>query len=162
MQTKKVSIAKILAIALCAAVCAVAFAVPFAMQQKSVDNVSAASSCSLTIDFNNFPTNVKGYAVLSFTYVDSTDNNAVKTISKLFTASNTSDRTMDIGSGVGKLEINCPLYSTISVSGQTDLKENIGATASSYATFDFTSAPSSLKVTVTFNDKGWFAGTTIC
>ncbi len=158
MQTKKLSLKKILAIALCAVVCAVAFAVPFAMQQKSVDNVSATGNCTISVTFNGFPTGkIAPYAVVSFTYMES---NKAKTVSEIATSSKTTV-TLPINGLNGKLEINCPLYSTISVTGQTDLKDNIGATASSYATYDFTSAPTSLSVIVTFSDKGWFAGTTI-
>mgnify|MGYP004604774949 CR=1 FL=1 len=158
MQTKKLSLKKILAIALCAVVCAVAFAVPFAMQQKSVDNVSAAGNCSIAVTFAGFQTEkIAPYTVVSFTYMES---GKAKTVSEIATSSKTTV-TLPINGLSGKLEINCPLYSKISVPGQTDLKGNIGATASSYATCDFTSVPANLQVAVTFNDKGWFASTTI-
>ena len=162
MQSRKVVLVKLIAVALCAVVLAIALSIPFTLQQKKIESVSAASSCSLTITFTNFPTKINGYAVLSFTYIDS-ESGSVKTISELFTASdttasNTINKSMNIG-GVGKLEINCPLYSTISVTGQT--AQDVGKDGKSFATYDFTSAPTSLTITIEFEDKGWFGGTTI-
>lgn len=155
MQSRKVVLVKLIAMALCAVVLAIALSIPFTLQQKKIESVSAASSCSLTITFTDFPTNINGYAVLSFTYIES---GSVKTISKLFTASDTINKSMNIG-GVGKLEINCPLYSSISVTDQT--AQDVGKDGKSFATYDFTSAPKSLEIKITFTDKGWFGGTTI-
>lgn len=155
MQTKKVSIAKILAIVLCAAVCAVAFAVPFAMQQKSADNVSAAAtSKTVTVTFSDFPEKVAPYVVVSFIGSDGSFTSQVITSSTAVS--------MNIGGVAGKLEINCPLYSSISKFSGTGLTaESVGTDAQSFASY-YGTLNSNVTFTVTFNDKGWFAGTTIC
>ena len=103
--------------------------------------------------------------MLSFTYIDS-ESGSVKTISELFTASdttasNTINKSMNIGGLKGKLEINCPLYSSISVATTGQTAQDVGNDGESFATYDFTSAPTSLEITIKFEDKGWFGGTTI-
>jgi len=155
MQTKKATLVKVLAIALCLAVCALAIAIPFAMQQKSADNVSAeTTSKSVTVTFSGFPDAVTPYVVVNFV------GNDGSCVSQLITSSGT-DVNMNIGGIAGKLEINCPLYSSIgSFSGTGLTLESIGSGATSYASY-YGTLTDNITFTVSFSDKGWFAGTTI-
>ena len=155
MQTKKATLVKVLAIALCLAVCALAIAIPFAMQQKSADNVGAEEmNIIVTVTFSDFPDAVTPYVVVSFVGNDGSCE------SQLITSSGTVVR-MGIGNIAGKLEINCPLYSSIeSFSGTVLTLESKGSGATSYASY-YGTLTDNITFTVSFSDKGWFAGTTI-
>ena len=161
MQTKKLSFARIIAMALCAIVFAAAFTIPLATQQKSAESVSAAGAAkTVTVTFSGFPTNVVPYVVVRFSYLETVgDKETTNVISKVIT-SNT-ETSMNIGNVAGKLEINYPLYSTISNFVGTGLtKTTTGSSANSFVTYDGT-LTSNINFTVTFNDNGYFAGTTI-
>ena len=155
MQTKKLSFARIIAMALCAVVFAIAFTIPLTFEQKGAESVSAdVTAKNVTVTFVGFPTNVSPYVVVSFVGNDGT------VVSDVITTTN-AKKAMNIGSVAGKLEINFPLYSTISnFSGSGLTKTEVGSTANSFVTYDGT-VNGDISITVTFNDKGWFAGTTI-
>lgn len=157
MQTKKCSVTNLVAMALCALVFAFALALPTLQNDaKDVESVSAAAA-SVSITFsgfdkanntvNNVVAGIKPYAVVTFIGT----NGAVDT--HLITANGTVSPTSGF-TAIGKIEVNYPMYSTIS--GGT--KETVG-TGASFASYYSTSG--TLSLTITFSDKGWFAGTTI-
>ncbi len=157
MQTKKCSVTKFVAMALCALVFAFALALPMLQNDaKDVGSVSAATA-SVSITFSGFDkanntvnnqvvAGIKPYAVVTFIG----SNGAVDT--HLITANGTVSPTSGF-TATGKIEVNYPMYSTIN-----GTKEAVG-TGASFASYYSTSG--TLNLTITFNDKGWFAGTTI-
>lgn len=144
MQVKKNLVAKLIGLSLCAVVVVFAIFLPI-MQNNDVKQVGAANG-SVTINFSGFDAEtISPYAVVSFVATDGTITSTLLTTSGTKATAPTDF--------IGKVEVNFPMYSTITSSSA----EAIG-TGASFASYYFTG---DMSLTITFSDKGWFAGTTI-
>ena len=148
MQTRKISskLTLILYSILAVFVCLSAVAITTTSNQSMT---TQAAGASLSVSFKNFNTvGVKPYCIVTYYDTTTTSNSKTQLI--------TSDLTQgDVGGSSGKLEITVPMYCNVEATGIT-LSDPNGSTY--YA--DVTSN-TSISITVTFNDQGYFGGNTL-
>lgn len=150
MQTRKISskLTLILYSILAVFVCLSAVAITTTSNQSMT---TQAKANTLSVSFSGFnDVGVKPYCVVTFYKTGTT---GVDSFTKMF---KTDDTTLSISDGVtGKLEITVPMYCNVEATGIT-LSDPNGSTY--YA--DVTSN-TSISITVTFNDQGYFGGNTL-